>query len=412
MDYKKINYKNIKKLSLLELERYFNFLSKLYENLSNKTRTHYASNISSIISTIALAYNLDFKKHKIFFDTGHQTYTYKILTGRIKQFLDYKSFELSNKLQNPSESEFDIYSTGHSGNSLSTALGYLRSTDNKEPVFVYIGDGAFSNGMIYEALNQIKKEDNIKIIINNNSSSITENKSFLDSDKSKDFFSNFNLKYYSIQEGRNIAQNIKAIKNMMKNKNAAVLNIKNPLSSYFIDNIKIKEGSYHNIFSSYKSELNDLVNDSLNNIMSKNKDFYILNPSMVAGLDMHYLKKVYKERFLDTKITEANTLSMAAGMAINNKSPIVCIYSTFLNRAYDQMLHDIDRNNLNVKIIVYKPFKSNYEGSSHDGHKDINMYKSFSNCKVISISDKKKIPSLLEKNLIKKGFFIIRLEIL
>lgn len=408
MDYKKINYKNIKNLNHSELDEYFIFLSNLYYELSRKTRTHYASNISSIISTMALAYVLDFKKYKVFFDTGHQTYTYKILTGRINNFLDSKLFESSSKLQDPQESMYDIYSTGHSGNSLSTAIGYLRSTNKKNPVFVYLGDGSFSNGMIYEALNQIKAKDNIKIIINNNMSSITENSSFLESKNAKEFFNCFNLKYFELKKGKDISLNINSIKTLLNTEGPAILNIYNPLSLYFDNYKKIKQGHYHNIFSSYKNDVNDSINNTLYKLMKSNKDIYILNPSMVAGLDMYKLKSSFKNNFFDTKITEANTLSMAAGIALNKKIPVVCIYSTFLNRAYDQLVHDIDRQNLNVKIIVYKPFKSSYEGSSHDGDRDINMYNNLKNVKIINIIDKKKIPSILEKNLLSNKFIIFR----
>ncbi|MBR3127074.1 MAG: 1-deoxy-D-xylulose-5-phosphate synthase [Solobacterium sp.] len=394
-----------------------------------KTGGHIASNLGVVELTIAMHYVFDMPHDKIFFDVGHQCYTHKILTGRAKDFDNLRQYGGISGFQKRRESIYDVWEAGHSSTSLSAALGMAIARDlNHEDYHIVpvIGDGALSSGMALEALNTIGSERRKMIIVfNDNNMSISKNVgaltrgfSRLRSAKSynslklnmkdalnrsgvgkvvytglkgiKDtlrdtvidsgIFGEFNVNYLGPVDGHSIKDLIRVLTVAKEYDDPVVVHVITRKGKGYAPCEMDREGIWHGVGpfdpttgrmlastpAGYKS-WSRLMADTLEELATRNEDIIALTPAMINGSSLESFFAHFSERSFDCGIAEEHTVTMAAGMAISGKRPFVAIYSSFMQRAYDQINHDVCRMDLPVVFGIDRAGLVGADGETHHG---------------------------------------------
>ena len=394
-----------------------------------KTGGHIASNLGVVELTIAMHYVFDMPHDKIFFDVGHQCYTHKILTGRAKDFDNLRQYGGISGFQKRRESIYDVWEAGHSSTSLSAALGMAIARDlNHEAYHIVpvIGDGALSSGMALEALNTIGSERRKMIIVfNDNNMSISKNVgaltrgfSRLRSAKSynslklnmkdalnrsgvgkvvytglkgiKDtlrdtvidsgIFGEFNVNYLGPVDGHSIKDLIRVLTVAKEYDDPVVVHVITRKGKGYAPCEMDREGIWHGVGPfdpatgrmlastpvGYKS-WSRLMADTLEELATRNEDIIALTPAMINGSSLESFFAHFSERSFDCGIAEEHTVTMAAGMAISGKRPFVAIYSSFMQRAYDQINHDVCRMDLPVVFGIDRAGLVGADGETHHG---------------------------------------------
>lgn len=421
--------KNMNNKELTNLS--YEIRKNIIESVS-KTGGHLSSNLGIVDLTLAIYKIFDAPTDKIIFDVGHQCYTQKIITGRYKEFKNLRKYKGLSGFQKRSESIYDCYEAGHSSTSISAALGfaYARDLEKKDyNVVAIIGDGSIGNGLAYEALNNIGAlKTKIIIILNDNEMSINENigaihnyldkirsgeeyenvkiktktilekvpligktlskitKNIKDSIKSiylKDgyFFEELGLKYYGPINGHDYNE-MEAYLKLAKEENGPVLlHVITEKGKGFKPAMNDKKGVWH---GAPKFDLNEpviteksiwanVITKHLCNLAKKNKDILALTPAMASGSKLLEFKEKFPSRFIDVGIAEEHALVMANGLSLSGKIPYVFIYSTFLQRGYDEVLHDIARMNTHTIICIDRCGIVGADGETHQGIYDISF---------------------------------------
>ena len=394
-----------------------------------RTGGHIASNLGVVELTIALHYVFDMPADRIFFDVGHQCYTHKILTGRAKDFETLRQYGGISGFQKRRESEYDVWEAGHSSTSLSAALGMAIARDlNHEDYHIVpvIGDGALSSGMALEALNTIGSERRKLIIIfNDNNMSISKNVgaltrgfSRLRSAKSynslklnmkdalnrsgvgkvvytglkgikdtlrdtvidRGIFGEFNVNYLGPVDGHSIKDLIRVMTVAKEYDDPVVIHVITRKGKGYAPCEMDREGIWHGVGpfdpatgkmlastpAGYKS-WSKLMADTLEELATRNEDIIALTPAMINGSSLESFFAHFSERSFDCGIAEEHTVTMAAGMAISGKRPFVSIYSSFMQRAYDQINHDVCRMDLPVVFGIDRAGLVGADGETHHG---------------------------------------------
>ena len=439
----------------------------IIENVS-ETGGHLSSNLGITDLTIAMLKVFDINKDKIIFDVGHQTYAYKILTGRAKMFKNLRKLGGLNGFQKKSESKYDFYEAGHSSTSLSVGLGFAiaRDLDKKDyNVVCVIGDGSISNGVSYEALNHIGSlNTRLIIILNDNEMSISKNvgamHNFLDSVRAGKSYNNAKKSTKNILNrtkfGSKIADFINTLKNNFKmlyvkkgslftslgfeyfgpidgedyNEMIKYLNMVKKVNKPVILHVITKKGygyihaendpeTFHgigpfNIDSGTPKKVNNLpsyseiISSYVLNYAKKDKDIIVITPAMESGSKLSLLKEKLPNQFIDVGINEEHALLLASSLAENNKKPICFMYSTFLQRGYDEIVHDIARMKEHVIICVDRAGFVSNDGETHQGLFDIPMLLSIPNLIITMPSCPKEAHNLLSLAIKGKNPFVIR----
>lgn len=433
----------IKDLSIKELKELASQIRQfLIENIA-KTGGHLSSNLGIVELTIALYYVFDPEKDKFIFDVGHQSYVHKILTGRAKDFATLRQFNGLSGYINRGESKYDIWESGHSSTSISAMTGMLLSQENDDKIISVIGDSSIVNGVSFEGLNflgQIKDKQPI-IILNDNKMGISKSVGALSKVFNKlrgSWFYRFNSKvfnkffpafitnfvhqikrgvkgffqidnifedmgfdYYGPYDGNDIKFCIKILKKIKKRKNPIVLHLLTKKGKGYLPSEQDVNGSFHgvppfdvstgkpltvlpsNIISYSKLVSNYLVEHR------KNNEFYVVTPAMKSGAKLEGFANLYPKDFYDVGIAESHAAVMSAGMALENKNVVLLMYSTFAQRAYDQFLNDIARQNLKVIIGIDRSGIVGEDGPTHQGVYDLAMFMEMPNIIVTMPKDAK-----------------------
>lgn len=441
-------------------------LRKYIIDIISENGGHLSSNLGAVESTIALCRTFDFSKDKIIFDVGHQCYTYKILTGR--DFKNIRKKDGPSGFQKRSESIYDCYECGHSSTSLSAAMGIAEARDLKNEdyyVVAYVGDASFENGLIFEALNNLsKKTSKLIIVINDNEMSIGKNEGGLSRtfrklsntnlyQKSKsaakkvlsigclgrlilrgltsfkdwlkrhlmkiNLFDLLNIKYIGIVNGHNVKQMEKALKKAKTINGPVAVHIRTIKGKGFECAEKDSQGFYHGV-GKFDKETGDLLNDEslsswskeyakrLHEVMSKHENTVTICPATGLGSDLIDIQKDFPTRFKDVGINEEHGVVLAAGLSSNGIHPFISIYSTFLQRGYDEISHDLARMNLNSTLLIDRAGLVGSDGDTHQGIYDSSFLYTIPNCVIAMASKSSQISSLLEESMDNHGVFAIR----
>lgn len=437
----------IKNLSIKELKELASQIRQfLIDNIS-KTGGHLSSNLGIVELTMAMFYVFDPEKDKFIFDVGHQSYVHKILTGRAKEFVSLRQFNGLSGYICRSESKYDIWESGHSSTSISAMTGMLLSNDNNKVISV-IGDSSIVNGVSFEGLNflgQLKNKCPI-VILNDNKMGISKSvgslskvfnrlrgswfyrfnsmifnkffpafitrfvhqikrgiKGFFQRDN---IFEEMGFDYYGPYNGNDIKYCIKILKKIKDSKNPVVLHLVTKKGKGYLPSEQDDNGSFHGV-APFDIETGKPLNVLPKNIISysklvanylcehrKNKEFFVVTPAMKSGAKLEEFANLYPNDFYDVGIAESHAAVMSAGMALENKNVVLLMYSTFAQRAYDQFLNDIARQNLKVIIGIDRAGIVGEDGSTHQGIYDLSMFMEMPNVIVTMPKDANEVVGL------------------
>ncbi|MBM7646315.1 1-deoxy-D-xylulose-5-phosphate synthase [Scopulibacillus daqui] len=407
----------------------------------SKTGGHIAPNLGVVELTLVLHKLFESPKDKLIWDVGHQSYVHKILTGRSEQFSTLRQYKGLCGFPKRSESEHDVWETGHSSTSLSAAMGMAAARDirgTNEQIVPIIGDGALTGGMALEALNHIGHEKtNMVIILNDNEMSIAPNVGAMHNmlgrlrtagkykkvkddleylmkkipafggkiasaaERLKDsvkymlvsgiFFEELGITYLGPVDGHNISNLIENINYAKKTKGPVLVHVLTQKGKGYKPAESDVSGKWHGT-GPYKIESGDfikpvdappayskVVSETLRTVARKDDRVVVITPAMVIGSKLEGFAEEFPNRLFDVGIAEQHATTMAAGLAVQGMKPVVSIYSTFMQRAYDQIVHDVCRQNLNVVFSVDRSGLVGADGETHQGVFDIAFLRSLPN---------------------------------
>ena len=447
----------LKNMSISELTQLAAEIRTYLIGSISKTGGHLASNLGVVELTIALHYVFDSPTDKVFFDVGHQCYTHKILTGRAAQFPTLRQFQGISGFQKRCESIHDVWEAGHSSTSLSAALGMAVARDlNNEhyEVVPVIGDGALGSGMALEALNQIGSEKRkVIIVFNDNNMSISQNvgaltKGFARLRSAKSYtnlkinmknaltqsevgrvvysglknvkdavrenvvdegiFGEFNLDYLGPVDGHNIKDLIRVLSVARQHDDPCVVHVITQKGKGYTPCETDKEGYWHGVgpfnvatgkplhevpqgFRSWSG----IISDALLKLADRNPDIVAITPAMINGSALEHFFAKYPDRSFDCGIAEEHAATFAAALANSGKRPFVSVYSSFLQRAYDQINHDICRMDLPVVIGIDRAGLVGADGDTHHGVFDVGILRPLPNMIIAQPADADEAEDLL-----------------
>ncbi len=441
---------DIKELKKKQLHELSEDVRQIITETSRSKDIHFSSNLGIVELTISLLRVFDPEKDYLLFDTGHQTYPYKILTDRRERFNTIKEENGISGLMNMNESKYDKYSPGHSGNILSIASGIyqeqIENNKNKKGLYIndksivtIVGDGAFANGLSFEALNDIGyRKEPIIIILNDNDMSISKPVGSLSNILNKaratkfganteafcrkvfserlynwiynfckraqyelfgkNYFEHLGFEYIGPIDGHNI----KKMDNMMKRakwlarQGPVILHIKTKKGKGNLAAEHDQSGDYHSLVKHDVKSYGKFATDKLIKLMSADNKIRVINPAMTNASNCDLIEKKFNHRFTDVGIAEEHAMSKSSGMALVGLKPYVYIYSTFLQRSYDQLLHDVSRLKLPCNILIDRADIAPSEGSSHHGIYDVAFLKTLHNPIITSCRNIKQLNRLID----------------
>ena len=414
----------------------------IIESLS-KTGGHLASNLGVVELTIAMHRVFDLPKDKLIWDVGHQSYTHKILTGRKDGFETLRREGGISGFPKRSESDCDVFDTGHSSTSISAGVGYVRARELKKEnysVVSIIGDGALTGGMAYEALNNAASlKSNFIIVLNDNEMSITENvggmSSYLSGLRTASAYTDFKmdvtkalnripgigpgmvdamrktkssikqiiipgmlfedmgLTYLGPVDGHNIPQLIKTFREAKRFEGPILVHVltqkgrgyepamRHPARFHGAGPFDVKTGlpvgksnpTYTDVFSTVMRKMGD-----------RRKDVAAVTAAMMTGVGLKRFSNMFPDRCFDVGIAEEHAVTFAAALSLGGITPVVAIYSSFLQRAYDQIMHDVCMQNLHVVFAIDRAGLVGYDGETHHGIFDLSYLGSMPNMTILA----------------------------
>ncbi|MBS3758648.1 MAG: 1-deoxy-D-xylulose-5-phosphate synthase [Desulfobacterales bacterium] len=447
---------DLKNIPQSELPRLAREIRQRIVDVVSKTGGHLASNLGMVELSIALHYVFDAPKDKIVWDVGHQSYTHKLLTGRKERFHTLRQHEGLSGFPRISESPYDAFSTGHSSTSISAGLGMVAAKRLKqEPhkVVSVIGDGSMTAGMAYEGLNQagdLKKD--LLVILNDNEMSISKNVGALSSLLSRTFsarylqdlrkevgeilrslpgigndayqfakraeesfkafvtpgilFEAFNFDYFGPIKGHRLDQLIDMLENIKNIEDPVLLHVvtqkgrgyepaeKNPVYFHGVGSFRVETGDRVAGRQSAPS-YTQIFGQTMMALASADERLIAVTAAMPEGTGLVEFSREFPDRFFDVGIAEQHGVTFAAGMASEGLKPVVAIYSTFLQRAYDQLIHDVCLESLPVTFAVDRGGIVGEDGPTHHGLFDFSYLRALPNMVVMAPKDENELRRML-----------------
>ncbi len=384
----------------------------IYETVT-KCGGHLASNLGAVESTVALAYVFDFPKDKIVFDVGHQCYAYKLLTGRAERFSSLRQAGGLSGFPKRTESVYDFYDTGHAGTSVSAAIGLKKAAELKGEdccVIAYIGDGSFNNGLVYEALNSLQIfQSKILIILNDNGMSISPTVGgmydILTQIKAGDraegikLLESFGLDYMGVTNGNDVEEMLDALSEAKKRlqHRSVLLHIstKKGKGYEFSEEHPTDTHGVPPVGSPKEKEYSEVLGETLCALAKENASIAVVSAAMKEALGLSEFFKTYPERAFDVGICEENAATLCASMAAGGIKPYYAIYSTFLQRAFDEIIHDLCAQDLPVTFCIDRAGISGADGETHQGVFDLSYLSLVPNLTVAVPKDTDELERLL-----------------
>ncbi len=415
----------------------------------SKNGGHLGSNLGIVELTVCLNEVFNFKEDIVLFDVGHQAYVYKILTDREDKFHTIRKRGGLSPFLDPGESIYDHFISGHAGTALAAGVGFATANPDKK-VIVVVGDASISNGHSLEALNYIgyKKLDNILVIVNDNDMSIGENVGFISkflkkvisSGKYQNFredvktfinrikanrlkntlermerslkgyvtpfyaLESLGFRFFSVSEGNNIEKLLPMLRKAKNLKGPIILLVKTEKGKGYCFAEENKE-KFHGIApfnietgNTYKSSVSysEIFGNKILDLAREDKGIYTLSAAMIKGTGLDKFSKEFPERCIDTGIAEGFAVTFAAGLAKSQKKPYVCIYSTFIQRAISQLIHDVSIQNLPVRFIIDRSGIVGEDGKTHNGIYDLSFFLTIQNFTVLCPTTAKELEEALE----------------
>ncbi|MBO5411958.1 MAG: 1-deoxy-D-xylulose-5-phosphate synthase [Clostridia bacterium] len=412
--FKQITPNEIKAYSKEKLNVLCDTLRKTIYDTVMRCGGHLASNLGAIESTVALFYVFDFPNDKIVFDVGHQCYAYKLLSGRGDRFDTLRQAGGISGFPKRTESEYDSYDTGHAGTSVSAAIGLAKARDlqgENHHVIAYIGDGSFNNGLVYEALNSLRIfNTNVLIVLNDNGMSISPTVGGMSdvltgikeerSPEGIRLLESFGLKYMGVKDGNDVEEMIDALqdaKELLKN-GSVLLHIatKKGKGYEFSEDHPTNTHGVPPVGSPKEREYSEVLGESLCELAEKNNKIAVVSAAMKEALGLSEFFVKYPERAFDVGICEENAAVLCASMAAGGIKPYYAIYSTFLQRAFDEIIHDVCAQDFGVTFCIDRAGISGADGETHQGVFDLSYLSLIPNLTVAVPKDTEELKKMLE----------------
>lgn len=447
---------DIKKIAPEDYERLASEIREFLIEKISDTGGHLGSNLGAVELTMALHLVLNMPSDKIIWDVGHQSYTHKLLTGRRDGFDSLRKFGGMSGFPKRKESSCDAFDTGHSSTSISAGLGLVKARDlqgERHTVVSVIGDGSLTGGMAYEALNNASRMgSNFIIVLNDNNMSISENiggvsqylngirtnakylglkdsiyYSLLDVPKYGQkvvrkiqnvknglkhlvipgmFFEDMGVTYLGPVDGHNIKAMTKVLKEAQGVKNAVIVHVitqkgkgyepaeKHPARFHGAEPFMIDTGLPKK--QKEKANYTDVFATVMNKLAEKDDKIVAITAAMPDGTGLKRFRNRYPDRFFDVGIAEEHAVTFAAGLAAGGLKPVVAVYSSFLQRAYDQILHDVCIQNLPVTFAIDRAGLVGSDGETHQGIFDLSYLSSIPNMHILAPKNKWELADMLE----------------
>jgi 1-deoxy-D-xylulose-5-phosphate synthase len=463
---------DLRELSLPQLERLASEMREVLCNLVSCRSAHFASNLGVVELCLALHQTFDFQRDRLIWDTGHQIYPHKLITGRYSQFDTIRTKGGLMGYPNPEESEYDLFMTGHAGASVSTALGLaagdelLRPEENRWVVAV-IGDGAFPSGIVYEALNNVGRASRrLLVVLNDNKMSICPRvggmADYLDrlrmnrmysglkeevqkvlgkvpllGDPAERFlaqlkeaakaglhggmlFEDLGMRYFGPIDGHNIGL-IRKYLRMVKNTDGPILlhvvtekghgfqpAAADPVLFHAPPQFEQRAGEVVQLKKSSARAFTHAASNAIFQQMADNPRVTVITAAMCQGNNLERVRDTYPDRFFDVGICESHAVATAAGQAKVGLRPIVDIYSTFLQRSYDQVFQEVALQNLPVTFMLDRAGLTGPDGPTHHGAFDLAYLRVLPNMVVMAPADENDLAQMLDLSLCHNGPCAIR----
>jgi len=433
MEYRYINHidspADLKKLSIEQLPDVCAELRDFIIQALSKNPGHLASSLGAIEMTVALHYVMDTPQDKLVWDVGHQAYAHKILTGRRDRFCTNRQFKGIAPFPNPSESEYDAFIAGHASNSISAALGMAVANPEHRTVAI-IGDGAMTGGLAYEGLNNASMiQSNLLILLNDNNMAIdpirggmtqylvdittsrrynswryktynclkrmgimndqrknkvqrfNNNMKAILTKQQRNIFSGLNLRYFGPADGHDVVTLVRILQEIKDYKGPKVLHIitqkgKGYAPAEASQTVWHAPGKFdpetgERIISKHGKLWQEVFGETLLELAKEDEKVVGITPAMPSGCSMNIMQRVMPERVFDVGIAEGHAVTFSAGLAKAGKTPVCNIYSSFLQRSYDNIIHDVALQNLHVVLTIDRAGIVGQDGATHHGLLDL-----------------------------------------
>ncbi len=368
-----MNLEELKKLTDEELKLVAGDCRKKIEVVCHQNGGHLGGSLGAVELTLAIEKVFNSPEDKIIFDVGHQSYTHKLITDREEKFASLRKKDGLSGFMNPKESKHDPCVTGHAGNSLSMALGLSYSLEKDSWAIAVIGDGSFLNGMAIEALNHLATlKQKVLIVINDNQYSIDEcvGKIAVDN-KYRQFCQSFDLPYTGVIDGHNLPELIKVLIEIKQRSGPQVIHVKTKKGcGCEMACAKISENHFcasDESVAQNRPKLQTFVGTILRQLGEKNNQMVVITPAMKSSGGLNEFAEKFPERFFDVGIAEEHALTFGAGLALAGKKPFCHFYASFLQRAYDQLIHDVAINQAPMVILADRFGLVGEDGPTHQG---------------------------------------------
>ena len=402
--------KDIKYCSLEQLTKISMDLREYIIDVISSNEGHLGASLGVVELTILLHYVFETPKDKILWDVGHQAYGHKILTGRYEEFKSNRKWNGISGFPRIKESKYDSFGTGHAGTTISAALGMalasqIKGEKNKNFISV-IGDASIASGMAFEALNHLGNTSaNVLVILNDNTMGIDPSvgalknyleKSKIKSTKDNNIFSSLNIDYFGPIDGHNMEALKKELIKQRKKKGPRLLHIRtikgkglisaeeNQILFHAPGKFDKLSGKIYKRNKSKKLKFHQVFGKTILDLAKINSKIVCITPAMPTGSGLNEMMKQIPERCYDVGIAEQHAVTLAAGMACEGLIPFCVIYSTFLQRAYDQIIHDVAIQNLNVIFCIDRAGIVGHDGPTHHGVFDISFLRCIPNLKIVA----------------------------
>ena len=449
---------DVKKLDPEELERLCSEVREEILSTVSKNGGHLASNLGVVELTVALHYVFNFPRDKVIWDVGHQSYTHKILTGRKGRFHTLRQYEGISGFPKRDESPYDAFDSGHSGTSISCALGMAearRQKGEEGKMIALIGDGSMTAGLAFEGLNQSGHIDqDLIVILNDNEMSISPNvgalssylnrlmtgqfvnrfrediKAFLETlprigksalrfakqaeESLKGLlmpgllFEELGMKYIGPIDGHRLDYLIETFQNVKKLRGPILIHVitkkgkgyppaeKNPAQYHSVPPFHIETGEPKQGSTGDPPTYTQVFGETLCQLARENKHLIAITAAMQSGTGLERFSKEFPDRFYDIGIAEQHAVTFAAGLALEGMKPVVAIYSTFLQRAYDQILQDVGLQNLPVVFALDRGGIVGEDGPTHQGLFDFSYLRHIPNLIIMVPKDEDELQQMMK----------------
>ena len=426
-----IQIKQLKQMNIIDLEKLASDIREEIISSVSQNGGHLSSNLGMVELTIALHKVFDSPNDLIIYDVSHQTYAHKLLTGR--KLTNLRKFNGLSGFSKISESQHDVYEAGHSSTSISAAIGFLEAKQNNnniKNIISVIGDSSITNGLAFEALNYLgaQKDKKAIIILNDNQMSVSKSVGSLALSFNKirvrgnfkllrkitpkgikkmlksfayrqNIFEYLGFRYFEGIDGHNIKELIRYLNYAKESSKSIVLHVKTIKGKGYKFAEEDARGYWHHVEpfdiitglpineSKHQSFGEAIANHLSCKIKEGHKEIKVITPAMTLGSGLSMFSQTHRDNFIDVGIAEENAVTISSSMVLGGLKPFVFIYSTFLQRAYDQIIHDVARLNLPVVFCIDRCGIIDGDGDTHQGIYDLSFLSSIPNLEVLAVKN-------------------------